>query len=124
MKRRLVGLALLAAGAAAPSAPAPRPAAEGPPRGGDAIEVRVSKAGFQPSRLTLRRGETARLVLSSTDAEHCFAVDAFRVEKRVRPGRPTRLEFVPDRAGAFPFYCCLESGEAARAERGELAVTE
>jgi heme/copper-type cytochrome/quinol oxidase subunit 2 len=124
MRRRLVGLAILAAGAAAPSAPAPRPLVDGPPRGGEAIEVRVSKGGFQPSRLTLRRGETARLVLSSTDVEHCFAIDAFRVEKRVVPGRPTRLDLAPDRAGAFPFYCCLESGEAARAERGELAVTE
>jgi heme/copper-type cytochrome/quinol oxidase subunit 2 len=56
--------------------------------------------------------------------EHCFAIDAFRVEKRVRPGRPTRLDIVPDRAGTFEFYCCLETGEAAGAERGELVVTE
>ncbi len=123
-RRRLVGLALLAAGAATPSAPAPRPAAEGPPRGGPTTEVRVSKGGFKPSRLSLRRGETAHLVLSSTDGEHCFAIDAFRIEKRVLPGRPTQLDFVPDRAGTFPFYCCLESGAAASTERGEVAVTE
>ena len=39
-------------------------------------------------------------------------------------GRATRLDLTPDRAGVFPFYCCLESGEAARIERGELTVTE
>jgi heme/copper-type cytochrome/quinol oxidase subunit 2 len=99
------------AGAAAP---------EGPP----SIQVKISKSGFAPSRITLRRGEATRLVLSSGDGEHCFAIDAFRVEKRVVPGRPTRLDLTPDRAGVFPFYCCLESGRAAEVERGELTVTE
>jgi heme/copper-type cytochrome/quinol oxidase subunit 2 len=88
------------------------------------VAVRVSKHGFQPSRITVRRGETTRLVLTSTDVEHCFAIDALRVEKRVVPGRLTRLDLVPGEAGVFPFYCCLESGEAARVQRGELTVTD
>ena len=64
------------------------------------------------------------IVLSSADAEHCFAIDALRVEKRIVPGRTTTLELAPDRAGVFPFYCCLESGDAAAIERGQLTVTE
>jgi heme/copper-type cytochrome/quinol oxidase subunit 2 len=103
-------LALAALGAAAPAGPD--------------VAVRVSKRGFEPSRITLRRGETTRIVLQSADGEHCFAIDALRVEKRVVPGRPTRLDLTPERAGVFPFYCCLESGEAGRIERGELTVTE
>jgi heme/copper-type cytochrome/quinol oxidase subunit 2 len=91
---------------------------------GPEVAVRISKQGFQPSRITVRRGETTRLVLTSADGEHCFAVDALRVEKRVVPGRPTRLDLVPGEAGVFPFYCCLESGDAGRVERGELTVTE
>ena len=74
--------------------------------------------------MTLRQGETVRIALSSADGEHCFAVDALRVEKRIRPGRETAFELTPDRAGRFPFYCCLESGRAAEVERGELIVTE
>jgi heme/copper-type cytochrome/quinol oxidase subunit 2 len=88
------------------------------------VEVRVSKRGFEPSRITVRKGETTRLVVSSSDAEHCFAIDALRVEKHVVPGRPTRLDLIPSQAGAFPFYCCLESGRAAEVERGELVVTD
>jgi heme/copper-type cytochrome/quinol oxidase subunit 2 len=91
---------------------------------GPEIAVKVSKRGFAPSRITARRGETTHLVLSSADGEHCFAIDALRVEKRVVPGRPTRVDLTPERAGVFPFYCCLESGESARIERGELTVTE
>ncbi len=91
---------------------------------GPEVAVKVSKQGFQPSRITVRRGETTRLVLSAADGEHCFAIEAFRVEKRVVPGRPTRLELTPGHAGVFPFYCCLASGDAAKVERGELTVTE
>jgi cytochrome c oxidase subunit 2 len=101
---------LLAAGAAAAEAPEARP-----------VEVRASAGGFTPSRLTLRQGETTRILLTSADSEHCFAVDALRVEKRIVPGRATAVELAPDRAGAFAFHCCLHPGEA---ERGEIEVVE
>ena len=114
-RRGLAGLAFLTAAAAAGVVAA----AAGP-----TVEVGVSRRGFEPSRIVLRRGETARLVLSSGDGEHCFAIDALRIEKRVASGRPTRLELTPERAGSFSFYCCLETGKQAERERGELVVTE
>jgi heme/copper-type cytochrome/quinol oxidase subunit 2 len=91
---------------------------------GPSVELKVSRRGFVPSRITLRRGETARLALTSDDGEHCFAIDALRIEKRVARDRPTRLELTPERTGSFPFYCCLESGKQAELERGELVVSE
>lgn len=90
----------------------------------ETVEVVASKEGFRPKVVNVRKGEAVRLLLSASDAEHCFALDAFRVEKRIRPGRPTALDLVPDRAGTFPFYCCLESGAAAEREHGRLVVTE
>ena len=115
---RKVGLALaLAATAVAVVAAAPA-------RGGASVGVKASKHGFEPSQLTLRRGEPVSIVLSSADGEHCFAIDTLRIEKRIVPGRATTLDLTPDRAGVFPFYCCLESGEAAAVERGQLTVTE
>ena len=88
------------------------------------IEIVASKEGFSPSALRLRRGETVRLELTTADEEHCFAIDALRVEKRIVPGRTTQLELTPDRAGVFHFYCCLEPPEVARKLRGRLDVTE
>jgi cytochrome c oxidase subunit 2 len=89
---------------------------------GAEVEVSVSSAGFRPAELTLRKGETLRVRLVATDREHCFAIDALRVEKRVVPGKRTTVELVPDRAGTFPFHCCLEPENAAL--RGRLVVTE
>ena len=91
---------------------------------GPSVDVKVSRRGFAPSRIALRRGETARLALTSDDGEHCFAIDGLRIEKRVARDRPTRLELTPERTGSFPFYCCLESGKQAELERGELVVSE
>ena len=95
--------------------------AAGSARGAE-VEVSVSNAGFRPAELTLRKGETLRVRLVSTDREHCFAIDALRVEKRVVPGKRTTVEVVPDRAGTFPFHCCLEPENPA--VRGRLVVTE
>jgi heme/copper-type cytochrome/quinol oxidase subunit 2 len=119
---RVTARAGLAFAVAVALAAAPARGALLQPGGGPTVEVRVSKRGFEPSRITVRKGETTRLVVSSSDAEHCFAIDALRVEKRVVPGRPTRVDLTPAQAGSFPFYCCLESGRAA--ERGELVVTD
>jgi heme/copper-type cytochrome/quinol oxidase subunit 2 len=114
-RRGLAGVALVAVAALATLGAAPA---------GPTIEVKVSRRGYEPSRIVLRRGETARLLIAATDGEHCFALDALRVEKRVRSGQATRLELTPERAGSFPFYCCLETGPQADRERGELVVTE
>jgi heme/copper-type cytochrome/quinol oxidase subunit 2 len=90
----------------------------------ESYEVTASRDGFRPASLKLRRGETVRLLLKTTDGEHCFAIDALRVEKRILPGRTTVLDLTPAQAGSFPFHCCLESGKAAERETGRLVVTE
>jgi cytochrome c oxidase subunit 2 len=86
------------------------------------VKVVASRQGFRPSSLSVRKGETLRLLLSTADDEHCFALDAFRVEKRIVPGKTTVIDVTPDRIGSFPFHCCLEEGP--RTIRGELRVTE
>jgi len=92
--------------------------------GPSVLRVQASSEGFSPDRLTLRRGETVRIHLSTADGPHCFAVDGLRVEKRIVPGRETVLDLSPDEGGSFPFYCCLEKGAARDRERGEIVVTE
>jgi heme/copper-type cytochrome/quinol oxidase subunit 2 len=87
-------------------------------------DVAASRSGFTPSVIQGRKGETLHLRLTSRDTEHCFAVDAFRVEKRIVPGRTITVDVTPDHAGTFPFYCCLEQGAAAETERGRIVITE
>ena len=113
MTVRLVAAALLLAGGAG-AAPAPD----------RAVAVVISRDGFEPREISVRKGETVRLSVRSGDGEHCFALDELRVEKRVLPGKTITVDVTPDRSGSFPFYCCLETGAAADKQRGRLIVSE
>jgi heme/copper-type cytochrome/quinol oxidase subunit 2 len=88
------------------------------------IDLVASSEGFRPKVVNVRKGDAVRLSLSSADGEHCFALDAWRIEKRVRPGKTTVVDIAPEKTGTFPFYCCLETGAAAEREHGRLVVTE
>jgi heme/copper-type cytochrome/quinol oxidase subunit 2 len=82
-----------------------------------AVAVTIARDGIRPDTLTVRKGEVARFRVSTADDEHCFALDEFRIEKRVRPGHPVLVEFTPDRSGTFDVHCCLEPrGQAPRAK--------
>jgi heme/copper-type cytochrome/quinol oxidase subunit 2 len=88
----------------------------------DRVPLVISREAFTPETIQARRGEMLRLRVSSADEEHCFALDDFRIEKRVRPGRPVTVEVTPDRTGTFVFHCCLETAEDA--PRGRLIVSD
>jgi cytochrome c oxidase subunit II len=88
----------------------------------ESLDVTASKQGYRPATLRLRKGETVRLRLKTSDEEHCFAIDALRLEKRIQPGRVTAFELTPDKAGDYPIYCCLEPDNDAM--RGRLIVAE
>ena len=86
------------------------------------LKVEASRAGFKPKVIALRKGETVRLVLTTADEEHCFAVDALRIEKRIVPGRATEVDVAVEKPGTLPFYCCLEPDREAL--RGRIVVRE
>lgn len=88
----------------------------------DRIAIQASRSGFKPATVTMRKGDVVRLVLTTADGEHCFAVDALRIEKRIVPGKATELDLNVDRPGTLTFYCCLEPEDER--QRGRLVVTE
>ena len=100
----------------------------GPAGGGadaaETIDVVASERGFEPRVINLRKGDPVRLRLTTADREHCFALDAYRVEKRILPGRATLVDLTPEKAGTFAFQCCIEEGAAADKEHGRLVVVE
>jgi heme/copper-type cytochrome/quinol oxidase subunit 2 len=90
----------------------------------ETIEVVASRQGFRPRVINVRKGQPVRLLLSTADGEHCFALDALRIEKRIVPGKATVLDLTPERSGTFPFYCCVETGAAADSENGRLVIID
>jgi heme/copper-type cytochrome/quinol oxidase subunit 2 len=87
------------------------------------VAVTVTDAGFEPSRIDARLNDIVAITLTAGDTPHAFGVDAYRIAKRVEPGKPIHFEFRADTTGTFRFYCSLTSADGRpHDEHGELVV--
>ena len=63
-----------------------------------------------------------RLTIRSDDLAYSFAVDEYRIVRRVPAGGSTAFEFQADRPGTFRFYSNLTSDRAHAEMQGTLVV--
>jgi cytochrome c oxidase subunit 2 len=116
MKRTLF-LALLLATAGLPAAPAQSPArAAGEPR---TIAVTAKRFEFTPSSITVRRGETVRLVVTSEDVTHGFFQRALKIDADLVPGKASEIVLTPDTPGTYTIICHHFCG----AQHGNMRLT-
>jgi heme/copper-type cytochrome/quinol oxidase subunit 2 len=84
--------------------------------------VTARRYRFDPPRIEVYQDDLVRIELKTSDIPHSLTVDAYRISKKVEPGKPVTFEFRADRAGTFPFYCNLQIEDGCRQMRGELVV--
>jgi cytochrome c oxidase subunit 2 len=84
-------------------APGPRPArAEDGPR---VVAIMARRFEFVPKEITLKKGETVKLQLTSEDVTHGFFVRPLGIDAEVAPGQPTEVTVTPREAGRFRTIC-------------------
>ena len=88
------------------------------------IEIICRKSYYTPDQITVKKGEKVRLILRSEDVPHGFAIDELDIATEVSPGPPKVIEFIPDRAGKFEFYCVVRCGRDHLKMRGTLIVQD
>ena len=77
---------------------------------------------YTPDRLEVVQDDLVRLTIRSEDFTYSFAIDEYRIVRRVPAGGTTAFAFRADRAGTFRFYSNL-TGEGGHAEmQGQLVV--
>ncbi len=69
------------------------------------IEITAKKFEFTPNEITLKRGETVILRLTTTDRVHGFFSRPLKVDTDITPGRATDVAVTPDTAGDFTIIC-------------------
>jgi|SRR5579863_4996747 len=111
MNRLKVGLAMLALIAAAVVCGA-----------ADEIQVTAKKYEFNPKVIHVKKGDHVKLVLTATDHDHGFKLEAFHVDQELKKGEATTVEFTADQAGTFPFECSHFCGIGHKKMKGELVV--
>ncbi|MGE0392506.1 MAG: cupredoxin domain-containing protein [Vicinamibacterales bacterium] len=119
-------LALVGAGAGVTALVAPLRAAnpfrqdQAPARRDFTITAR--NYSFTPARIEVGKDERVRVTVEGHDQVHSFAIDEFRIARRVQPGTSAVIEFRADRAGSFTYYCNIGADPGCKAMRGTLVV--
>ena len=122
---RTLIFAVAVAGTAHLLTPAVSPAQQAPatvsaPR---IIQVIARKFEFEPSRIDVTEGEHVRLVVSSADGVHGFAIKKFKINQMVPRGKdPVTIDFVASAPGTFPILCSEECGDGHEGMTGTLVV--
>jgi cytochrome c oxidase subunit II len=69
------------------------------------IEIAAKKFEFTPSEITLKKGETVILRLTSADRVHGFMSKPLKIDTDISVGRPTDVSVTPASAGDFTVIC-------------------
>lgn len=77
---------------------------------------------YTPTRIEVTQDDLVKLTVRSEDLSHSFAIDEYRIVKRVPAGGSTTFEFRADRPGTFRYYCTLTSEAGHSRMHGELVV--
>lgn len=84
--------------------------------------VEGSNYTFSPVALTVKKGEKTRIVLKNTGGMHDFVVDELQIRTAViNDGKEDFIEFTPDTAGSFEFYCSV-GNHRAMGMKGTIVV--
>ena len=81
--------------------------AEAPPR---QINVVAKKFEYQPSEITLKKGEPVVITFKSLDATHGIRFKELGIETKMEKGGTGQLSFKPDKAGDFVGHCSVFCG--------------
>jgi cytochrome c oxidase subunit 2 len=78
------------------------------------IVIHARKYQFVPNAITLKKGETVKLVLISDDVRHSLAVRGLGIRSEIRPGRHIEVIVTPTQVGDFPGACSIYCGSGHR----------
>ena len=69
------------------------------------IRIHAKRYQFEPSMVTLKRGETVKLLLTSEDRAHGFLSKALGIDTDIEPAKTTEITIRPEKAGTYSTIC-------------------
>jgi heme/copper-type cytochrome/quinol oxidase subunit 2 len=86
------------------------------------INVIAKQFEFIPNTINVKRGIPVRIILTSQDDTHGFAIDDLKINVSVEKGKQTIVDFTPNKSGTYEFYCSVFCGLGHMGMRGKLIV--
>ena len=82
----------------------------------------AKKYEFSPSESRVQRGASVRLSIIALDRRHGFKIEALDIDRELPKGEVVTIEFIADRADAFPIACSKFCGLGHGKMKGQLIV--
>ena len=70
-----------------------------------AIAITAKRFEFVPSTITLKKGETVKLFVTSEDVTHGFFLRPLKIDTDLIPGETQQITVTPQSAGTFTAMC-------------------
>ncbi len=86
------------------------------------FNLKAKKFSFEPATITVTKGETVKLTITSEDTTHGFALSDFNAFATIEAGKTANVQFVADKAGTFSFFCSVFCGGGHGDMKGSLIV--
>jgi heme/copper-type cytochrome/quinol oxidase subunit 2 len=97
-------------------------AAQEPAQNRRDFTIVASNHTFSPDRLEVTQDDLVKITVRANERPTSFAIDAYRIVKRIAGGTSVTFEFRAAQAGTFPFYCNLTKDAGCKDMRGTLVV--
>jgi cytochrome c oxidase subunit 2 len=88
------------------------------------VKILAKKFDYTPNRITLKKGVPVVLEFISTDVVMGFNVPDLGARTDIVPGQVARVRIVPDKVGAFTFFCDIFCGSGHEDMAGTITVVE
>ena len=86
------------------------------------FKITAKQFQFSPSTIEVNKGDKVKLVITSTDVPHGFAITEYGINERLDPGKPVTVEFTADKQGTFTTFCSVICGAGHSGMKGKLIV--
>lgn len=74
------------------------------------FEISGSNFKFDPTEITVKKGDTVRIVFTNSGGMHDWVIDEFDARTKVlKDSESETIEFVADEIGTFEYYCSVGS---------------
>ncbi len=83
------------------------------------VDVVAKRFSFEPSEITLKKGQPVLLVLKNADTAHGLRFRELNVDVRAAAGGTGQVEFTPDKVGDFIGHCSVFCGSG----HGSMSLT-
>lgn len=88
------------------------------------IEITAKRFSYEPSEITVKKGEAVTLVFKSQDVTHGFIEPDWKVRAEIHKNHPVRVSLQPQQVGTFEARCSYFCGVGHGSMRLFIHVVE